>query len=268
MAKLPTSKILVRVLEHRDEIEPTRGYLGMSQLGHDCQRYLFYTLRDCYTRTITQKQKRIFERGELEEKRVINDLRAIGARVTHEQHQVVGLRGHVLGHIDGIVTNIPGLLPLPHLLEVKTMAEKYYKELLKKGLFNSNFAYYVQAQLYMHYTDCGYCLFVATNKNTEDRAYLVIEYDPGLVDRVIEKSRQILNLRTAPKKIGGPEWYKCKWCSAYDICHQNENVEPECRNCRYSVPVDGGNWRCEVDIPRRLINFTPCKYYEYIVKDD
>ena len=56
------------------EIEQTnRVYLGMSQMGHSCSRYLWYYFRWATVQKHTPRKLRIFSRGNHEEPQAYTD---------------------------------------------------------------------------------------------------------------------------------------------------------------------------------------------------
>lgn len=198
-----------------------RGYLGMSQLGHECDRKIWYIHKKAPRDGVFPRTKRIWEHGHWEEQRVIDDLRRIGCKVYDEQKEIVALDGMVRGHIDGIVEFPPslGVSEKPHLLEVKTFADTYYKNYAKKGVKSSNFEYFVQAQMYAGHLKLPRILFAGVNKNTEERCFERIHTETKYADKFIIRAAEIIIKEEAPDRIGGVEWYQCKLCSFKGVCH-------------------------------------------------
>lgn len=227
-----------RIENHNVTLLP-REYLGLSQIGHRCARFLWYTFRWYYTETVSQRKLRIFERGNLEEPRVIRDLNKAGCSVSDEQHEII-LSPYIKGHIDGIVTSLPDSSK-PHLLEIKTMNEERFKSLKKVGLEKENFVYWAQAHLYMRHMGLSRTLFVATNKNTEERHYERIRRDTGLADLLTDRANDIVNSDIPPRKISeSPSWHECKYCPAKEVCHYGATPERTCRSCvNFTLRDDG-----------------------------
>jgi len=46
------------------------------------------------------------------------------------------------------------------------------------------------------------------------------EANPVYATALIEKAKRIAVSKTPPERIGGPDWYACKWCGFYEICHK------------------------------------------------
>ena len=244
MSKLPSLIALKLKLDGEVETSLPRPYLGMSQLGGPCRRALWYYFRWCYTRTITQKQKRIFARGDLEEARIIKDLTAAGIHFYSPQGMLIGFAGHCRGHTDGKVSNVPGFGEEILVAEFKTAKASSFDKFVKKGCKVANRQYYCQSQTYMKHEKLTKTLFIVTNKDTEERYYEIIIFEPGLAEELDAISIDVISTDIPPPKIGGPTWFECKWCDAYKVCHFNEPVIRNCRNCIRSVIKSEGVWGC------------------------
>lgn len=236
---------LTQSINAKIEATPTtsewRGYLGLSQVGHACDRYLYYVLHNAHDSTVYPRTLRIWERGDWEEGRIIKDLESIGITVTDEQKEIYLYNGRIRGHIDGIAT----IDRVPHLLEIKTMAETYWKQCVKNGVFNSHNSYWVQAQLYANFLSLEKILFVTTNKNNEERYFEFLDAD-SIVKYTSElRIKSILTASEPPKRIGGPSWHVCKWCSMKSICHEGEEPKKTCHSCTRFCLKDA--WICKLD---------------------
>lgn len=77
-----------------------RPYLGMSQIGHECERYLWYCFRWAFLEEITPRLNRLFERGHREEPEIVKALATVGIKCFDDQEEVVA----GFGHIKAIVT--------------------------------------------------------------------------------------------------------------------------------------------------------------------
>lgn len=260
MPKLPIFNSIYQRLETFTDEQIPRGYLGMSQLGHSCDRYLIYSFRRMYKKYVTPRKRRIFERGDLEEQRVINDLTSVGIAVYETQNEIIGFAGHCKGHIDGVCEGLPGAEKTKHLLEIKTMNDKSFKETKKKGIQKAHWAYYVQSQVYMLYKNLNRALFVITNKNDEDRIYERIYFDKQVAEHAKDRSINIITIDYLPDKIGGPDYFQCKWCDAYGICQQQDEPIRNCRTCAYVEISDNGKWFC-FKHDKVLENDKPCNRY-------
>lgn len=231
--------------------EPARPYLGMSELGNECERYLFYSFRWCFKNVLPSKTKRILRRGDSEEKIVIDQLQSVGVVVFGEQYEVTACGGHCKGHFDG---KLYGLAEDPksiYILEIKTMRNKYFIKLLKSAnLKLERPVYYAQVQLYMFYSGVNKTYFIAANKDTDEWYAEIIHLDEKYAQMLEKKANQIINSTVIPERRQRytREYYMCKSypCRAYGICHNAEQVEQNCRTCKHSSPFDNGKWGCNL----------------------
>lgn len=251
MAKLPNVNLVEQAVEHSRVIsEPLRPYLGYSIFGHDCANYLWLTFRWTYKQEITPRLQRLFNRGHQEEPIVVEDLEQAGMQcrnVTADQVEVVGFMGHIKGHPDGDVINVPGAENNEHNLEIKTANDKKFNEFVKFGVQRSNPKYYAQSLAYMHHKNQTRTLFIITNKNNDYRHYERLHHDEIEFQRLEERACDILLSPLPMKKLSErPEWHECRWCDAKAVCHFNEKPLKSCRTCEHSLLKDKGEWHCSV----------------------
>ncbi len=121
-----------------------RDHLGASLIGKSCARALWYDFRWATPARHTGRILRLFETGQLEEARLVRDLRATGATVlevdpeTGRQFRVEAHGGHFGGSLDAVAL---GLLEAPktwHVVEFKTHSAKSFAELVAKGVANAS----------------------------------------------------------------------------------------------------------------------------------
>ncbi|MCP4552487.1 MAG: oxidoreductase [Bacteroidetes bacterium] len=221
-----------------------RPYLGMSQIGHSCERYLWYSFRWCYQEILSARILRLFERGHREEPAVIKALESAGIRVWGDQTEISTCHGHCKGHNDGICLGVIEAPKTEHLLEIKTMSDKYFKEMKKSGLKVSKPIYYAQMQMYMKHLKLKRGLFISVNKNDDDLYIERVYPDNELVKELERKAESIIFSELPPKKKYISTWYECKYCSAKNICHNGEYVEITCRTCECADLLPDGEWEC------------------------
>lgn len=220
--------------------------LGMSEIGHSCSRYLWYKFRWAYDSSFSDRMIRLFNRGHREEEHVINLLKRIGYTVDNPQKKVVAGFGHTKGFCDG---EILGVIEAPktwHILEIKLMGDKAYKEILKKGVKSARPVYHAQCQLYMHHFKRSRCLFVVVNKN-DDSIYIErIRYDIDTAFALNKRAEGIILSDTPPSKAYSSTWYICKFCNARHICHEGIQWKEHCRTCTYAAPAPESKWVCNL----------------------
>jgi hypothetical protein len=246
-----------------------RPYLGMSQLGHKCSRYLWYYFRWAATSSHDARRERIFRRGDLEEPRIYSYLKSIGIDIVHTQEAHYDCNGHLSGHTDGIIDNVPDL-PGLCLLEIKTMSEKYFKQLEKNGVKQAKPEYYCQVQTYMYYSNVKYALHITVNKNTEDLYIEIIEFNEADAQALVTRAADIINSEQPPPKVSqDPSYYMCGWCDFKAQCHEMAPYERTCRTCIHATPSEDRYWRCDfpassLDLLNLELQKQTCEFYDVI----
>lgn len=249
MAKLPEDTRLKteKAIEDGRVRQEPRKYLGFSEIGKKCSREIWYNFRMVSHKYITRRQERLFQRGHREEPIIQADLRRIGI-VCHvdqnNQPEAVCCDGHMKGHLDDILTNVPDAPKTPHLGEYKTHNDKSFKDVKKKGLATSKPVHLSQMFCYMDYFKLKRGLYVAVNKNDDERYYERVAENPAKAKQLVQKGKNIIQAVQPPERIGGPTWYECKWCDFYGVCHLEEQPLVNCRTCRYSRIETEGRWFC------------------------
>lgn len=235
-----------------------RPYMGCSGLGNKCNRKIWLDFRWVYDSLFEKRVLRIFERGDLEEPRVIRDLTNAGMVVSDTQLEFVDETGHIRGHCDGIVNNVPGAEHTTHLLEIKTMNSKRFELYKKQGLEKSNWGYWVQLHMYMGFAKLKRALFVTCNKDTEQRAYDRYHFDESIFNQHLRIGHRLLMEERPPEKIGNQMYFDCKYCPAYEYCHKDMPTNRNCRTCQFAELEMEGKWKCnfynmEIDIHRQRV---------------
>ena len=247
MATLPIRNLINEVMEEGEVISQFREYIGMSSLMGPCQRKIWYDFHWAYVRKIPKRVKRIFNRGHYEEASIVNDFKAAGIEVVctgDNQQEMVDDTGHIKGHGDGVLNNVPGAEKTPHLFEGKTMKHSRFTKYMKVGLEKSDRVYWGQIHTYMGEMGLTRCVYGVVNKDTDERDFKRIEYDPAVHKQCMEIGFDILTSEFPPKKIGEKTWFDCKFCSARGICHKGEPIHKSCRSCKYANIEMKGLWSC------------------------
>ena len=254
--------------------------LGISMLGHRCDRYLWYCFRQCCKPEFSGRMYRLFETGHFEEARFVKDLEVIGC-IVHDvdanrsfertqQFKVAAFGGHLKGYMDGCALGIPEAPKTWHVLEFKTHNAKSFKKLEKEGVQKSKPQHYAQVQIEMHLTGMKRALYLARNKDTDDLYSERIRYDEYENELLMEKAKRIITATSPPDRISSrPDFYQCQWCDARGICW-GEDSKPalpvpvlSCRQCCHATPLIDGedrNWCCrKLELP--IDGDTPCKHH-------
>jgi CRISPR/Cas system-associated exonuclease Cas4 (RecB family) len=231
------------------KLQPLRPFLGMSEVGHECDLYLWYKFRWCYDYYLENRILRLFDRGKREEDPVINELGKIGIACFDRQESIHAVLGHLRGHIDGKVKGVIEAPKTVHVLEIKTMSDKYFKAVKKHGLEKSNPIYFAQIQLYMHGTKINRGLFIAVNKNDDSWYIERVYYNKDIAEELIRKAEDIIFSQQPPLKRFKSTWWLCKFCDAREICHENKPLAKNCRSCAHGSVDEKKNyatWICEI----------------------
>jgi len=156
--------------------------------------------------------------------------------------------GHFAGSSDGRIRDTEGQLGLPEGwggVEYKTHGDKSFKQLTAKGVLTSKPVHYVQMQIYMHYMELPWCLYVAVNKNDDTLYCELIHYREEIAMPYIASAWKIIQAKDAPKRLTeDPSWWECKFCAFREICHYAALPQKNCRSCAFAEPAPNGEWRC------------------------
>ena len=256
MAALPpaTSAVVEAIYRSyetsRSAYRPRR--IGVSKIGHPCDRHIWYAFRWCLVEHIPGQRLRLFDRGNREEPRFVADLRAIGCTVsdvnpdTGRQWHATACDDWLGASIDAAALGVPGAEKTWHDVSLKTHNDKSFASLVKKGVRESHPEHVVQMILEMELHGFERALYLAVNKNTDALHAERLHADPCEARRYIERASRIVYADKPPERIGGPDWFQCKFCSFRPICHEQQFPERNCRTCMHSTPLPGCKWECAV----------------------
>lgn len=257
MAKLPdpihehtTATAIVRWYEkHADE--DGRPHLGASIIGRPCDRELWYSFRWTTSKKFPGRILRLFNTGQREELRFIDELRGIGAEVYDRdedgnQHRFSAVRGHFGGSCDGIGRGFPEGPKSWAIVEFKTHNDSSFKELTKLGVSSAKYEHFIQMQIYMGLAELERALYLAVNKNTDELHSEWIHFERDVFERYLAKAEKIIDAEVPLERISNdPAWYVCKMCDHHAICHGDKVPQKNCRTCVHATPVDDGQWGCQ-----------------------
>jgi hypothetical protein len=232
-----------------------RSHLGASLIGHDCERALWYGFRWTTPSKHPGRLLRLFETGQLEEARLVSNLRKTGATVlevdpdTGRQFRVQAHGEHFGGSLDGAAINLLEAPKTWHVLEFKTHSSKSFADLVAKKVRISKPQHFAQMQIYMHLTGMTRAMYLAVNKDNDDVYVERIEHDEAYGKSLLDKAHRVIYAATPPPRISDDvTWYRCRMCDHAALCHAGpdgmEAAAVNCRTCLHATPVDGG-WRCE-----------------------
>ena len=228
-----------------------REHLGASLIGKDCSRALWYDFRWATPSRFEGRLLRLFETGQLEEERLVRNLRAAGATVvevdpqTGRQYTVSALGGHFGGSLDGVALGLAEAPKTWHVLEFKTHSAKSFADLSAKGVALSKPQHEAQMQIYMHLMGLTRARYIAVCKNTDALYIERIKADSAAATRLLEKAGRIIFAQRPPERLSSdPSWFICKFCNHHKVCHQQEAAAKTCRSCLHATPRPDGPWHC------------------------
>ena len=277
MAKLPeprdpTLEAVDKAIVQSNRQE-ARSYLGVSALGHDCERRLWMGWRWVKSEILDATNLRRIMDGFAGEPMMVDRLKAVpGINLSVDgpdgrQWSVSAFAGHLQGHLDGA---IKGLLQAPktwHVWEHKQVGDKGFRDLNRKkekfgeknALAEWNGTYMTQAQVYMGLTGMKRHYMTVASPGGREITSVRTDFEKPYFDMSIAKAKNILESSTPPPKISSkPDYYQCRWCHLSTICHdKTQTAAVNCRTCAHATPVTEdvepvpgrpivkGPWRCD-----------------------
>jgi hypothetical protein len=221
----------------------------------------------------------LFDTGNKEEARLVQDLRNIGVEVydrdpkdeTKQIHYAdPDCGGHFSGSLDGVGRGFVESKAW-HVLEFKTSNAKGYTKLEKEGVSKAKPQHAAQMQCYMHWSGLTRAYYFCVNKDTDQIYGERVRYDKEFAETLTAKAKEIIFAPEPPERISlNPECYDCRYCQYVGICHHGDLPEVNCRTCAHSTPkiMDmKGRWTCErygmvIDTNRQKDEF--CQQHIYI----
>lgn len=253
--KPPASTVRAIYEAYEAENNPREGRsISVSTLADECDRQIFYSFRwASHQEEIKGRTLRIFETGNIEESRWIENLRMIGCEVVErddngKQIMVEACGGHVRGYLDSEILGLPEAPKTIHVGEMKSHNLKSFTALLKDGVKISKPSHYGQLQTYMHLRGRERGIYLAVCKDNDELYAERVKLDAVYVMRLLARAQRIINAHEPPVKLHEDPTAKmafaCSWCKHKAVCHEHMPVRMNCRTCLYSTPEVGGSWSC------------------------
>lgn len=244
---------------YRSDKSSFRDHLGASQIGCECERKILLDFLHVRNKNVCARMTRLFNRGHLEEGRIISCLKCAGIDVEFvSNNRQFGYKyGLFGGSIDGIAHNVPDVPNDQNvMLEFKTMNDKRFNSFKQYGCEFSDPQYWYQAHTNMYCmnecnnTDFKNCLFICVNKNTDEIFAEIIPIDNKIGLEMKEKALRLVQLRELPQTLKPSKaMFPCKFCEYSDMCFDGVKIENECcRNCQCAKVIDNTDFCCEMNI--------------------
>lgn len=273
MAKLSTTYVaedqtlakIDEALEQKQSLEAPRNYMGMSMIGDECWRKVFYDFHNVRRRVIKSSGIKAIQDGFKQEDIMAERLRllpyieliTLDPEKPGEQIGIKTLLGHFCGHVDGVIRGIIEAPRTWHVWENKAVNEEKFEKLKKlkeeKGEKNAlkewDIVYYGQAQLYMHFLKLERHYLTVQSPGGRKYTSARTEYNRADAEALIEKARILIFEDDLPARISNKrDFYKCKdsWCAFCGVCHDGEFADVNCKTCRYRECIDGGVSFCHL----------------------
>lgn len=251
----PTLEAADRALEQGQE-RRRRGHLGMSQIGGPCERAIWYSFRWAVENNFDAPTLKRFEDGHASEAVAISRLRRVPGIELHDtdesgrQFRFEDFGGHFSGSCDGAAL---GLVQAPktwHIVEIKASEkwqdlDKARKKVGEKhALHEWNETYYGQAVLYMHYAGLDRHYLVCVSPGARKWTAVRTDADPVHAEVLRQKAERIIFTDHPPARIGGPDFWLCRFCDSASVCHEGAWAQRNCRTCLSVSPERDGTWKC------------------------
>lgn len=245
----PTVDAIWAARERENDARPQYDSWGVSAsaLGTACDRALWYALRWVSPpEKLTGRKLRIFERGNIEEERVLADLRRAGIEVTREQERFSLAKGWLRGKVDAVCR---GLMEAPkalHVTEIKSAKAADFRGIQKHGLAKHKPEHWHQLHAGMAATGIDRGAYVVVNKDTEEIHVERIHLD---VEEAARQEARVLGLVEADdaplRAADSAEAFVCRFCQHKAVCHENAAPRRTCRSCIFWTFGADGNGHCE-----------------------
>jgi len=289
--KDPTLEAVHAAYQGWAAMESDRPYLGMSGIGHPCLRKHWYDFRWCSKQAWEAATLYRFDDGHRSEDIMAERLRLVDGlelqTLDPATGRQIGFRdhgGHFRGHADGIIHGLLQAPRTPHVWEHKSVNEAKFRKLIKlteergekRALETWDNTYYVQGQLYMHYSGLKRHYLTCATPGTRDVTSVRTNYNSVVAKAFIERAGRVIQADTPPERVSGdPSFWLCKWCHHAELCHGDRVARVNCRTCLHATPViDGqdGTWRCDrlqqdlpVEVQRKSgCDKRPCPHHRFI----
>lgn len=183
-----------------------------------CPRQVFFKFKKAPKAEIEPRILRVFDEGDFIHMRLMGVLISLG--IVRATEAKIPPQEIISGRADAIVSLEGGK---PYVLDFKSISSFGFN-----GLDKPKQEHVKQIQLYMHYFKIPQGILLYENKNSQELAEFVLEYDPELVQKLLEEF-EVLKKQIAqnsippipPEIVGWPKW-PCQYCEYLELCQKVE----------------------------------------------
>ncbi|MGM4911466.1 oxidoreductase [Rhizobium sp. 768_B6_N1_8] len=217
-------------------------------IGVECDRAIWLSFRRASVpEEITWQKRRIFERGNIEEERLLDLLRLVGCEVWGQQDKVRAVGGHLRGKIDGRVLGLIEAAKTEHIVECKSAKQEVFRKVVKEGVKTGKPEHYATMQFYMHGLGVDRVVYMMTNKNDEDVHMERVHSDAEFAMRQVARIERIIASDEPPSRICTKrDDFRGMFCRQAAVCWGEVRARVHCRTCIHASPLLDGNagWDC------------------------
>jgi hypothetical protein len=217
-------------------------------IGVECDRAIWLAFRRASVpETIDWRKRRIFERGNIEESRLLDLLKLVGVTVWGEQDRVRAVGGHLRGKIDGRALGLLEAAKTEHIVECKSAKQEIFRKVAKEGVRRGKPEHYATFQFYMHGLGINRVLYMMSNKNDEDLHIERVELDIDFAIRAVARIERIINMPEPPSRLCSKrDDFRGLFCRQAAVCWGETMPRVHCRSCLHATPLMDGNagWDC------------------------
>lgn len=264
-----TDDLLIHLDKRKaDDIEEATGkasardFFRGSEVGH-CSNQINFKRRGTEVKEIGVNKSRFLEDGHLHQAVLSAEFKKAGVEVIGEEEEAFrtlkwrGVTFKIKAHKDGSVRVGKEV----QLLEVKSVKEEKFSEILKTGDVSS---YYSQIQMYMYLWNYKRCKLIVVDRNNSLRQEFTIELDKehlrDLMTKLAKIEEDLQNNRASSRDY--PRTSKeCGWCPYFEKCwgiprgSRNYGERPE-----KAVEVEGDkalkSWNVAIDLYHKYKRLT------------
>ncbi len=203
-------------------VSRARNYLGASIIGHHCCRFIWLEYNNQDDTILDAKTNRIFSIGKMYEDVVANEINLLVKNkvIKDIKYQIEYQNDIIKGTADAVMTFNDNK---KILIEIKTMNDASFKNLIKSNIFSAMQIYFNQCQAYMGLSKIPNCLVLVVNKNTSQYYHERLIFNKQVFHGLIEKAKFVINRKSAPfgHTIGTNKYFRCNMCKYVDDCWGN-----------------------------------------------